>query len=206
MDAKIPAKYKDTVIEHMLAGEKGDGRLDRQALVVCCMDAALYTGDFDVPGKLDYVRLAGNQLTKENITEILVGEKHDVDYIIFIGHETQDGACGMSHVGEHEKHIAEAFAKRRGVSVEKAGPIISRYLSGKDIGDAKENVINQLKWLRNLEENGVSIVPKDVELVGMYYTKNRKVELLAWEDDGGPGGNRQLMHYAKDGEIEPLSE
>lgn len=124
MDAKIPAKYKDTVIEHMLTGRKGDGKLDRQALVVCCMDAALYAGDFDVPGKLDYIRLAGNQLTEENITELLVAtEKHKVKYIVVMGHETPDGACGMSQVSGHEKHIAREFAKRRGASAEDVLPI-----------------------------------------------------------------------------------
>lgn len=180
MDAKIPAKYKDTVIEYMLSGKKGDGKLDRQALVVCCMDAAIYAGDFDVPGKLDYVRLAGNQLTGENITELLVAtDKHKVKYIVVMGHENADGACGMSHVSGHEEHVAAEFAKRRGVPVEKARPIISKYLSGKDIGDAKENVTNQLRRLRDLEINGVRIVPDDVELVGMYYyAKDRKVRLV----------------------------
>lgn len=57
----------------------------------------------------------------------------------------------------------------------------------------------------SLEENDVPIVPKDIDLVGMYYTRDRKVELLAWEDDG-PDGNRQLMRYAHDGKIEPIAE
>ncbi len=176
---KMPAKYKDTVIEYMLTGSKGDGKLDRQALVVCCMDAALYTGDFDVPGKLDYIRLAGNQLTKENITELLVAtDKHKVKYIVVMGHENADSACGMSHVSAHAEHVAEEFAKRRGMPVERARPIISKYLSGKDIGDAVENVKKQVGLIRNLEEDGVRIVPEDVELVGMYYTKDRKVRLV----------------------------
>ncbi len=201
---KMPEKYKGTVIEYMLTGNnKGDGTrrfswrnrwwrkecmspgndrdetLDRQALVVCCMDAAIYAGDFDVPGKLDYIRLAGNQLTEENVTELLVAtDKHKVKYIVVMGHETADGACGMSHISEHEEHVAEKFAERRGIPVEGARPIISKYLSMKDIGDARENVANQLRWLRDLEINGVRIVPKDVELVGMYYTKDRKVELV----------------------------
>lgn len=197
MDAKIPAKYRDTVIEDMLIGRKGDGKLDRKALTFYCMDAAIYQNDFDVPGKINGVRMAGNQLTKENITELIVAiDKHKVKYVIVMGHENSDSACGMSHVSKHEEHMAEEFAKRRGASVEKARPIISRYLSCKDIGDAKENVISQLKWLSNLEENGIPIVPGDVELVGMYYTKDRKVELLAWTEGG------RLVRYGAGGKVE----
>lgn len=55
-----------------------------------------------------------------------------------------------------------------------------------------------------MKENDVPIVPNDVNLVGMCY-KDRKLELLAWEDEG-PDGGRQLMRYAHDGKIEPLSE
>lgn len=182
MDAKVgmSAKYKDTVIECMLTGKKGDGRLDRQALVVCCMDAAVYANDFDVPGKLDYLRLAGNQLTEENITELLVAtDKHNVKYIVVMGHENADSACGMSHISDHEKQLAEEFAKRRNANTEDVLPIVSRWLSEKDVGDARENVANQLKWLRDLEINGVRIVPQDVELVGMYYAKDRKVRLVS---------------------------
>lgn len=180
MDAQIPARYKDTVIEYMLSGRKGDGKLDRQALVFYCMDAAVYHESFDVPGKLDGVRMAGNQLTKENITELIVAiDKHKVKYVVVMGHENADGACGMSHVSGHEEHIAEEFARRRGIPIERARPIISRYISGKDIGDSVENVRRQVDFIRGLEENGVRIVPPDVEVLGMYYhAKDRKVGLV----------------------------
>lgn len=196
---KLPVRYKNTVIEKMFTGKKGDKKLDRQALVFRCMDAALYTEDFDVPGKLDYGSSAGNRVTQANITELFVAiDKHDVKYIVVMGHETPDGACGMSRVSEHEEHIAEKIARRRGVSVEKVMPLVVKYMSEEDIGDPRQNVVNQLKWLKSLEENDVSIVPKDMDLVGMYYTKDRKVELLAWTEEG------RLMRYAPGGKVEQL--
>lgn len=114
---KIPARYRNTVIEKMLKGEKGDKKLDRQALVFRCMDAALYVKDFDVPGKLDYGSSAGNIVTKKNGKELIVAiYEHDVKYMVVMGHEP----CGMSGISKHADRIAEEMAKRTGASVEDA--------------------------------------------------------------------------------------